>query len=71
MRQGGAVPLLTCLDCDVVAVETVDGRRVEAHHSWPDDGAPHAGSSECGCGPARREVSESLVVYEHIDQDES
>lgn len=55
--------------CDFVVFEEIDGRRVEIHHVWPDDGAPHSETSECGCGPQRREVSDTLVVYDHVDQD--
>jgi hypothetical protein len=38
------------------------------HHDIPDDGAPHAATSECGCGPARYDVR-GHIVYEHVDQD--
>jgi hypothetical protein len=55
--------------CDFVVYEDIDGRRVEIHHVWPDDGAPHSETSECGCGPQRRVVSDVLVVYDHLDQD--
>lgn len=55
--------------CDFVGYEEIDGRLVEVHHVWPDDGAPHSETSECGCGPQRRVVSDVLVVYDHVDQD--
>lgn len=55
--------------CDFVVYDVIDGRRVEIHHVWPDDGAGHSETSECGCGPQRREVSDVLVVYDHVDQD--
>jgi hypothetical protein len=44
----------------------VDGEH--QHHDIPDDGAPHAPTSECGCGPARY-LTAGGVVYEHVDQD--
>jgi hypothetical protein len=53
-------------DCGHVIVE-LDGE--EQHHDIPDDGAPHAPTSECGCGPQRHLVG-GHVVYEHVDQDE-
>ncbi len=56
--------------CDFVVLEEVDGRRVEFHHHWPDDGAPHAETSDCGCGPRLHQISDVLFVYEHLDQDE-
>lgn len=55
--------------CDWVDTVEIDGRRVEVHHVWPDDGAPHSPTSECGCGPQRHEVDANLVVYDHVDQD--
>lgn len=56
--------------CDYVGHQvTDDGTRLEIHHVWPDDGAPHAPTSECGCGPERYDVSAGLVVYDHPDQD--
>lgn len=55
--------------CTWVGVIEQDGRRVHVHHAWPDDGAPHAPTSECGCGPQRLELSPVLVVYEHVGQD--
>ncbi len=38
------------------------------HHDIPDDGAPHAATSECGCGP-QRYVVDGHIVFEHVDQD--
>jgi hypothetical protein len=38
------------------------------HHDIPDDGAPHAPTSECGCAPQRHLVN-GHTVYEHVDQD--
>lgn len=38
-----------------------------ALHEIPDDGAPHAPTSECGCGPAR-EYRGGRPVYVHVDQ---
>lgn len=38
------------------------------HHEIPDDGAPHAATSECGCGPQRHSIG-GHVVYAHVDQD--
>jgi hypothetical protein len=55
--------------CDFVVYDDIDGRRVECHHVWPDDGAPHSATGDCGCGPQRRVVSDVLVVYDHVDQD--
>lgn len=50
--------------CGHVVID-VDGD--EQHHDIPDDGAPHAPSSECGCGPAVR-LAGPHRVYEHVDQ---
>ena len=47
-------------------VVVLDGE--EQHHDIPDDSAPHAPTSECGCGPARY-VTAGGIVYEHVDQD--
>lgn len=47
--------------CTVVAVDGDD-----QHHTIPDDGTPHAPTSECGCDPQRRTVA-GHVVYEHVD----
>lgn len=38
------------------------------HHDIPDDGAPHAPTSECGCGPQRSTSDLGHIVYEHDDQ---
>lgn len=37
------------------------------HHEIPDDGHPHAPTTECGCGP-QREQQNGHVVYVHADQ---
>lgn len=52
-------------ECDHVIV-TVAGE--PEHHAIPDDGAPHAPTSECGCGP-QRYIAGGHIVYEHVDQD--
>jgi hypothetical protein len=52
-------------ECGHVIV-TIDGE--PQHHEIPDDDAPHAPTSECGCGPQRYTVG-GHVVYEHVDQD--
>ncbi len=52
-------------ECGHVLVD-VDGET--HHHDIPDDGAPHAPTSECGCGP-QRETAGGHVVYGHVDQD--
>jgi hypothetical protein len=46
----------------------VDAGGEAQHHDIPDDGAPHAPTSECGCSPQRVLVG-GHVVYEHADQD--
>lgn len=46
----------------------LDGRPIQAHHEIPDDGAPHAASAECGCGPALLRPA-GLYVFAHVDQD--
>jgi hypothetical protein len=51
-------------ECGHVVVETEAGEW--QHHEIPDDGAPHAPTSECGCGPQRDE-STGHVVYVHAD----
>jgi hypothetical protein len=51
-------------ECGHVVVETTDGEW--QHHEIPDDGAPHAPTSECGCGPQRDETT-GHVVYVHAD----
>lgn len=38
-----------------------------AMHLIPDDGAPHAPTSECGCGPDRV-LRGGRYVYVHTDQ---
>lgn len=50
-------------DCEHVIVD-VDGE--QQHHDIPDDGGPHAPTSECGCGP-QREQQGGHVVYVHAD----
>lgn len=37
------------------------------HHEIPDDGAPHAPTTECGCRPQREDAA-GHVVYVHPDQ---
>ena len=57
-------------DCGHLITEIeVDGRKVQLHHTLPDDTAPHAPTSECGCGPVLHQVDAGMWVYEHIDQD--
>lgn len=51
--------------CGHVVVETDAGEW--QHHAIPGDDAPHAPTSECGCGPQRTEVA-GHVVYVHADQ---
>lgn len=38
------------------------------HHAIPDDGAPHAATSKCECGPQRDTSERGHIVYEHTDQ---
>lgn len=42
----------------------VDGE----HHDIPDDGAPHAPTTECGCGPQLATGAGGHAVYVHTDQ---
>lgn len=49
--------------------EVVTENGEEQHHEIPDDGAPHAPTSECGCCPQRHLV-DGHVVYEHFDQEQ-
>lgn len=51
-------------DCGHTVVD-VDGD--QQHHEIPDDGAPHAPTTECGCGP-QRVTSGPHVVFVHADQ---
>lgn len=37
------------------------------HHDIPDDGQPHAATTECGCQP-QRDTSSGHVVIQHVDQ---
>lgn len=72
MAVAGGVDLDVDVDDDcgcAVTTMRVDGRDVQVHHFLPDDFAPHAPTSECGCGPQLRQVSDVLWVYEHVDQD--
>jgi hypothetical protein len=72
--RGGRVGYDTTGDdcgCDFIVHAEVDGRQVEQHHHWPDDGAPHSETSECGCGPQLRQLTATLWVYDHVDQDEA
>lgn len=50
-------------DCGHYVVH-VEGE--EQHHAIPDDSAPHAPTSECGCGPQR--VDARQVIYLHVAQ---
>lgn len=50
--------------CGHVVVD-VDGEW--QHHDIPDDGAPHAATTECGCQP-QRDTSSGHVVLLHQDQ---
>jgi hypothetical protein len=52
-------------DCGHIVVD-VDGDR--QHHNIPDDGNPHAPTTECGCGP-QRVTAGTHVVFEHVDQE--
>jgi hypothetical protein len=47
----------------------IDGVAVEVHHWLPDDFAPHAPESDCGCGPILHDQLPKRLLYEHIDQD--
>ena len=40
----------------------------QQHHQIPDDGAPHAPTTECGCSPQRVTTGDH-VVYQHADPD--
>jgi hypothetical protein len=53
-------------ECGHVIIRTDAGE--EQHHEIPDDGAPHAPTSECGCAP-QREDRAGHIVYAHADQD--
>lgn len=53
----------------LVSEVEVDGRVVRLHHVIPDDSAPHAPTSECGCGPVLHQADPGTWVYEHVDQD--
>lgn len=53
----------------VVVTELADQVKVKAHHQIPDDGAPHAPTSECGCSPEVFHTNEGVRVYLHVDQD--
>jgi hypothetical protein len=58
-----------CVDgCIIADPIDVDGNLVEVHHQIPDDFAPHAPTSECGCKPLLHALGWRLV-YEHVDQD--
>jgi hypothetical protein len=54
----------------VVVTELVDGVEVRVHHQIPDDGAPHAPTSECGCAPQVFHTDDGTRVYLHVDQDD-
>lgn len=51
--------------CGHVVVETEAGEW--QHHQIPGDDAPHAPTTECGCGP-QRDTSTGHVVIVHVDQ---
>lgn len=50
-------------DCGHVIIDVAGERQ---HHQIPDDGAPHAPTTECGCGPQRVTAGDH-VVYVHPD----
>lgn len=50
----------------VIVIDENSGE--EQHHQIPDDGVPHAPTSECGCGP-QRDTAGAHVVYVHADPD--
>lgn len=50
--------------CGHVVVETDTGWQ---HHDIPDDGSPHAATTECGCGPQLDQSSGHTVLL-HVDQ---
>ncbi len=53
---------------DVCGHELVDNDGVIERHQIPDDGAPHAPTSECGCSVTT--VTENdVTVYIHTNQD--
>lgn len=57
-------------DCGcLVSTIEVDGFQVEVHHWLPDDFAPHAPESECGCCPVLHDQRPKRLLYEHLDQD--
>jgi hypothetical protein len=51
--------------CGHVVVETETGEW--QHHDIPDDGSPHAATTECGCSP-QRDTSSGHAVILHVDQ---
>jgi hypothetical protein len=53
----------------VVVTDLVDGVEVKVHHQIPDDCAPHAPTSECGCAPEVFHTEDGTRVYLHVDQD--
>lgn len=50
-------------DCGHLVID-VGGE--QQHHAIPDDDAPHAPTTECGCGPQRVTAGDH-VVYQHAD----
>lgn len=52
-------------DCGHIVV---DAGGEQQHHEIPDDSAPHAPTTECGCGP-QRETRGGHAVIVHVDQD--
>ncbi len=53
----------------LLVTELVDGLLVQVHHQIPDDSAPHAPTSECGCAPEVFHTKDGTRVYVHADQD--
>ncbi len=54
----------------VVVTELENGLEIKVHHQIPDDDAPHAPTSECGCGPEVFHTPDGTRVYLHVDQDD-
>jgi hypothetical protein len=55
--------------CDFIEIIFDQGERFELHHVIPDDGAPHAATTECGCHPDIERVDYEFIVVDHKDQD--
>ncbi len=75
LDSGGVSEITPDCGCDFVQTVGGPGNQIEIHHVMPDDGAPHAESLECGCGPqvhikrADEDGQIDLVVADHVDQD--